>query len=135
MKVKDKVVVLTGAGAGIGRATAILFAKEGGKLVISDVNEEGLKETVEMITEGKDRVTTKCDVSKSDDVKKMIDLTINIPINEVKSYNLFIWKPPSILMISPVEKLNFPLLSNTTALAESSGRPHLLIGVKPSEIN
>ena len=77
MKVKDKVVVLTGAGAGIGRATAILFAKEGAKLVISDINEDGLKETVEMITEGKDRVTTtKCDVSKSDEVKKMMALTI-----------------------------------------------------------
>ncbi|MFX0071379.1 MAG: SDR family NAD(P)-dependent oxidoreductase, partial [Candidatus Hermodarchaeota archaeon] len=44
MRVKDKIVVLTGAASGIGRAIAILFAKEGAIQVLSDIDEEGLKE-------------------------------------------------------------------------------------------
>jgi len=72
--VKNKVCILTGAASGIGRATAILFAREGAVLVISDVDEKGLKETVSLIKEGKERVTAvKCDVTKPTDVKKMID--------------------------------------------------------------
>ncbi len=74
MRVKDKVVVLTGAASGIGRAAAVLLAKEGAIQVLSDVNEQGLKETLASIREGKERTTTqKCDVTKPDEVKRMVD--------------------------------------------------------------
>jgi len=77
MRLKDKVVVLTGAASGIGRSTAILFAREGAIQIISDVNEEGLKETYEMIKEGKENITLmKVDVTKPGEVKDMIDKTI-----------------------------------------------------------
>ena len=46
---KDKVVVITGAGSGIGRALAVDIARRGGLLAISDVNEAGLAETVELV--------------------------------------------------------------------------------------
>ncbi len=46
---KDKVVIVTGAGSGIGRACAELFAKKGAKVVISDVDEKGGKESVDLI--------------------------------------------------------------------------------------
>lgn len=46
---KDKVVVITGAGSGIGRALAVEAAREGSLLAISDVNEAGLAETVELV--------------------------------------------------------------------------------------
>ncbi|SFL58135.1 3-oxoacyl-[acyl-carrier protein] reductase [Paenibacillus sp. 1_12] len=49
MNFKDKVVVVTGAGGGMGRATAIAFAKEGAKLAITDVSIKGLNETVELL--------------------------------------------------------------------------------------
>ena len=79
LRVKDKVTVLTGAAAGIGRATAQLFANEGAILVLSDINEEGLKETYELLSEDEKKKTTisKVDVRKQDEVQKMIESTIN----------------------------------------------------------
>jgi NAD(P)-dependent dehydrogenase (short-subunit alcohol dehydrogenase family) len=78
MRVKDKVVVMTGAASGIGRAAAIILAREGAIQVLSDVNEQGLKETLAVIREGKERTTIqKCDVTKPDEVKRMIDGTVS----------------------------------------------------------
>lgn len=48
---KNKVVVITGAGSGIGRAMAIQFAKEGAKLALNDFKKEGLDETLSLLTE------------------------------------------------------------------------------------
>lgn len=48
---KDKSVVITGAASGIGRASALLFAKAGARLLISDLNAEGLEQTQELISE------------------------------------------------------------------------------------
>ncbi|MBN2471342.1 MAG: SDR family oxidoreductase [Anaerolineae bacterium] len=49
MKLDGKVAVITGAGSGMGRETALLFAKEGAKVVIGDWNETTMQETVDMI--------------------------------------------------------------------------------------
>jgi NAD(P)-dependent dehydrogenase (short-subunit alcohol dehydrogenase family) len=77
MRVKDKIIVLTGAASGIGRSTAILLAREGASLMLSDIDERGLKETLKAIKEGKDKtITMKVDVTKPDEVKKMINFTI-----------------------------------------------------------
>ena len=77
MRVKDKIVVLTGAASGIGRSTAILFAKEGAIQILSDIDENGLKETYDLIKQGKENVTLmNVDVTKPDEVKHMINTTI-----------------------------------------------------------
>ncbi|MHA1649790.1 MAG: SDR family NAD(P)-dependent oxidoreductase [Candidatus Helarchaeota archaeon] len=77
MRVKDKIVILTGAASGIGRATAVLFAKEGAKLVLSDINEDGGEETLQLVKkEGADAIFLKCDVTKGDDVKEMVEKTL-----------------------------------------------------------
>lgn len=77
MTMKNKVALVTGAGAGIGRATALAFAREGARVVISDVNEEGLKETAKLIEEkGGKTLISVTDVSKSKEVKEMIDKTL-----------------------------------------------------------
>jgi len=79
MRLKDKVATITGAGSGIGRATAILFAKEGAKVVVADYVAEGGEETVRMIKDvGGEASFTKTDVSKSEDVKTMLDFTVKI---------------------------------------------------------
>jgi len=77
VKLKGKVSIVTGAGSGIGRATAILFAKEGARVVVADVDEEGGRETVRKIKSGGgDATFVRTDISQAEDVKKMIDSTI-----------------------------------------------------------
>ncbi|MFX1477489.1 MAG: SDR family NAD(P)-dependent oxidoreductase [Promethearchaeota archaeon] len=77
MRVKDKIVVLTGAASGIGRSTAVLFAKEGAIQILSDIDEVGLKQTYNLIKEGRENITImKVDVTKPDEVKNMIETTI-----------------------------------------------------------
>ena len=79
MRVKDKIVVLTGAASGIGSATATLFAKEGAVQVLSDIDEDGLRKTYESLGEAQVRTTImKVDVRKPEEVKKMIEKTIEM---------------------------------------------------------
>ena len=48
MRLKDKVSIITGAGRGIGQATAVKFAREGAKIVVSDVSADAIAETVQL---------------------------------------------------------------------------------------
>ena len=77
-RLKGKVAIITGAANGIGRATAILFANEGAKLVLADVDEKGLNETVELIpVAGENLVIKKTDVANEEDVKALIKLALD----------------------------------------------------------
>ncbi|MBM3700326.1 MAG: SDR family oxidoreductase [Actinobacteria bacterium] len=72
-----KVAIVTGAGMGIGRATALLFAIEGAKVVVADINMDKAQETVSMIKNiDGDGLSVKTDVTKAVDVKAMVDETI-----------------------------------------------------------
>ena len=51
MRLKNKVALITGAGSGIGRATALRFAQEGAQVVISDLNRDGLNEVITIFNE------------------------------------------------------------------------------------
>ncbi len=70
---KDKVVVITGAGSGMGRALALNFSKQGAKLALNDFNEKGLKETAAMLPSSTEVFTSVFDVSKKDDMFKFAD--------------------------------------------------------------
>ena len=77
MKLKDRIVVVTGAGSGIGRACAIESAKEGAQVIVADINLQGADETVEQIIAIKGKaVAFKTDVSSPDSVKQLVDFTI-----------------------------------------------------------
>ncbi len=76
-RVEGKVALVTGGASGIGRATALTFAREGAKLVIADMNEEGGHQTVHMITEqGGEAIFVKTDVSKAVEVQGLISKAV-----------------------------------------------------------
>jgi len=72
MEFKDKIVLVTGAGSGIGRVTAHAFAKEGGTVVVTDINEKGGTETVQQVEAlGGKAMFIKNNVTDYEDVAKM----------------------------------------------------------------
>jgi len=74
---KDKVALITGGSSGIGRATALAFARKGTKVIIADWIEN--EETMDLIENlGSEAIFVKCDVSKSADVKALIEKTIAV---------------------------------------------------------
>ncbi|MGE7781546.1 SDR family NAD(P)-dependent oxidoreductase [Peribacillus sp. NPDC097264] len=77
MTTKNKVAIITGAGSGLGQATAVRMAEEGVNIVVVDVNEKGGNETVEMVKKlGVDSFFIKTDVSKAEEVKNYVDQTV-----------------------------------------------------------
>jgi NAD(P)-dependent dehydrogenase (short-subunit alcohol dehydrogenase family) len=65
-----KVALITGAGSGIGQATSRIFAREGAKLMLADVVEEGGNRTLKMVQDlGAEAIFVTCDVSKWSDVE------------------------------------------------------------------
>jgi NAD(P)-dependent dehydrogenase (short-subunit alcohol dehydrogenase family) len=77
MRLAGKVAIITGAGEGIGRATALLFAEEGAEVVVADCDPERGDETVRFIEEkGGRAVFLQADVSKAADVKRMVKTTV-----------------------------------------------------------
>ena len=76
-RLKDKVAIITGGGSGIGRATCLLFAREGAKVVVADYIAEGGNETVRQISAaGGQAVFVQADVSKLADVRNMIGAAV-----------------------------------------------------------
>jgi NAD(P)-dependent dehydrogenase (short-subunit alcohol dehydrogenase family) len=69
--------VITGAGSGVGRASALLFAKEGASVVCADVRDDWAKETVQLIhAEGAEAVAYRCDVSDASDIAAAIGAAV-----------------------------------------------------------
>jgi NAD(P)-dependent dehydrogenase (short-subunit alcohol dehydrogenase family) len=73
MRLKDKVALITGAGSGIGRESALLFAREGAAIAVVDVNEDPARETVELVSKQGGRAAAfRADVSKAVEAEAMI---------------------------------------------------------------
>lgn len=77
MQVKDKIVIVTGAGSGIGKATAMHFAHHGAKVVVADINLEKAKEVAdEIIHHFGEALAVKVNVTKYEEVENMIQHTV-----------------------------------------------------------
>ncbi|MEP7257769.1 MAG: SDR family oxidoreductase [Flavitalea sp.] len=78
MKFKNRIVVITGAGSGIGRACAAEFAKEGAQVVIADIHLDAAEETVKLIqAAGGSAIAVEADVSVPASVQKLVAETIS----------------------------------------------------------
>lgn len=76
--IQDGVAIVTGAGSGIGRQSALRFAEEGARVVVADIVEDGGNETVEMIHEnGGEATFVRTDVTDQDDVDQMVETTLD----------------------------------------------------------
>ncbi|WXG47629.1 MAG: glucose 1-dehydrogenase [Candidatus Atabeyarchaeum deiterrae] len=77
MKLKSKVAIITGGSSGIGQAAAVLFVKEGAKVVLADVDLKGSEETLAQIKKEKgEAFFIKTDISKSSEVQNMVSKTL-----------------------------------------------------------
>jgi len=77
VRLKDKVAIITGSGRGLGKEAALLFAREGAKVVVCDVNEEWAKSTAREIQEaGGVAIAVHVDVTSPESVKAMVDETL-----------------------------------------------------------
>ena len=75
---EDKIALVTGAGSGIGRASSLVLAREGAKVVVSDINAEGAEATLSAIKEmGGEGVFVHADVSKPEDVQALVASVIH----------------------------------------------------------
>ena len=106
MRLANKVALITGGGSGIGRASAVLFAKEGAKVVVSDLNEVPALETVDLVKEaGGEAVAVTGDGSRSADAENMVRATVGDSLTpsltwQVPSLTITLQFPPPSPVIS-----------------------------------
>ncbi len=78
MKLQEKVAIVTGAASGMGKAIAKLYAKEGAKVVVADLNFSGAEEVVkEIIADNGVAVAVQVNVANQEDIDHMIDTAVN----------------------------------------------------------
>jgi len=77
-RLEGKRVVITGAAANIGKATALLFAQEGASLVVGDVDEQAQQTADEAVARGAQAVFVRTDVTSGDDMKRLMDAAAEV---------------------------------------------------------
>jgi 3-oxoacyl-[acyl-carrier protein] reductase len=76
MKLENKVAIVTGSGQGIGKGIVSELAKEGAKVVVSDINQENIDKTVNEINSFGEAIGVKADVSNSEEVSQLVNVTV-----------------------------------------------------------
>ncbi|XP_075984113.1 3-oxoacyl-[acyl-carrier-protein] reductase FabG-like [Anticarsia gemmatalis] len=130
MSFKNKVVLVSGSGSGIGEATAILFAKEGANVVIVDCNEETAKNTGEKCKEfGNKVLVVKADISKDEEAKNIIETTVeNFGKLDVLINNVGITRPGNLAEGTIMDNYDTVMNTNLRAVVmmTSLATPYLI---------
>jgi NAD(P)-dependent dehydrogenase (short-subunit alcohol dehydrogenase family) len=126
MRLENKIAIITGAGSGIGKATAERFVKEGATVVLADINKESIESLEQQL--GSYAFAIKTDVSKSAEVKRLIDSTIErYGQVDILFSNAGIEFPSTVIDIEP-EEWNHVISVNLTSvyLCAKYVLPHMI---------
>ena len=106
MDFNNKVALITGAAVGIGRATAIVMAQKGAKLVLVDINEEKLEELKKELASYGDKVLIfSCDVSDETAVYKVVEESLKVFGKiDILVNNAALWRGRSTFLDTPIEE-------------------------------
>lgn len=129
MKLKEKVALITGGNSGIGKATAILFAKEGARVCITGRNEKRCEEVVKEITDsGGQAIYIIADVRFSDECRRTVESTMNaFGRLDILFNNAGVWFPNTALDCSEEEwDLTIDVNLKGTYLMSKFALPHMI---------
>ena len=103
MKLTDKVAIITGAASGMGKAIALLFAEEGARIVVADIDDTGGKQTTDEInsSDGK-AVFVHTDVSNPTDIKNLVDAVVD----EFSKIDILINNAGIFMKLTPIEEID-----------------------------
>lgn len=118
MRLQGKAAIVTGAASGIGRATAIKFAAEGAKVLLADINEEGLETAVSAIRGASgEALAMRCDVTQEPDVKALVEAAVaRFGRLDVIFNNAGIGNPPAPVGDMPLEEFQKTIAVNLTGV-------------------